>query len=426
MSRPSARTRLTFLLIIGAVALIFTFVLRRSSEELIEPGDVQPPGRWHFQAPHLVDATADEELARVLSLPYVAGSREAPSRTGVTRWDPERAANGLNLYVSGHAPEVLLIDMEGRPVHRWSYAFERAFPEKTPTLDTAYIRRALLYPDGHLLAIFQGGGMIKLDRNSKLLWASDLSFYNHLSLDSQGRILAIAKTAKVVPGLRLDEAILEDSIVWLSPDGEVRRRLSLLEAFTSSAFADLIHPLPNHADIFHTNTVFEVASLDAGGSALLRPELLIVSLREIDTVALIDPGSAEVIAAWRGPWRAQHQPVPLATGRLLVFDNQGAASGSRVIEFDPESETVPWTYPGEEGEPLSSPEAGSNQRLANGNTLITESESGRALEIDPDLQVVWEFVSPHRAGERNELVATLFDVVRLPAGSLPFVDADAR
>ena len=53
------------------------------------------------------------------------------------------------------------------------------------------------------------------------------------------------------------------------------------------------------------------------------------------------------------------------------------------------------------------------QRLANGNTLATESDAGRALEIAPDGGVVWEFSNPHRAGPDNEYVATLFEVERI-------------
>jgi outer membrane protein assembly factor BamB len=129
-----------------------------------------------------------------------------------------------------------------------------------------------------------------------------------------------------------------------------------------------------------------------------------------------------VAAAWRGPWRAQHQPVPLASGKILLFDNKGAATGSRVVEFDPANGELSWVFPGVAQEALSSPEAGSCQRLQNGNTLITESEMARALEITPEGQVVWEFVNPHRAGEKQELVATLFEVIRYPVEALPFVE----
>src|SRR3546814_20592216 len=51
-----------------------------------------------------------------------------PVRTdekGVTIYDPERAANGLTLYTSGHAQEAFLMDMEGKVVHEWSLPYSR-------------------------------------------------------------------------------------------------------------------------------------------------------------------------------------------------------------------------------------------------------------------------------------------------------------
>ena len=39
---------------------------------------------------------------------------------------------------------------------------------------------------------------------------------------------------------------------------------------------------------------------------------------------------------------------------------------------------------------------GSVQRLPNGNTLVTESLSGRVFEITPENDVVWDYVTPDR------------------------------
>jgi hypothetical protein len=81
---------------------------------------------------------------------------------------------------------------------------------------------------------------------------------------------------------------------------------------------------------------------------------------------------------------------------------------------EPVSRKIVWQFPDTEGGGLFSPQAGSVQRLANGNTLIVESERGRALEVTRSGETVWEFANPHRAGRRGELVACLFDLVRLP------------
>ena len=76
-----------------------------------------------------------------------------------------------------------------------------------------------------------------------------------------------------------------------------------------------------------------------------------------------------------------------------------------------------WSYGGVEGRPETEFYSGTSSladRLPNGNTLITVSESGRAIEVTPEKEVVWEFSNPKRAGENNELIATLFQVERIP------------
>src|SRR5690606_36181070 len=101
-----------------------------------------------------------------------------------------------------------------------------------------------------------------------------------------------------------------------------------------------------------------------------------------------------------------------------LFDNLGGRDPrigrSRVLEIDPATGAVTWSYEGTVKTPFQSDTCGSCQRMPNGNTVITESDHGRAFEVTRDGEIVWEFVSPHRAGERNELIATLFELIRLP------------
>jgi outer membrane protein assembly factor BamB len=85
-----------------------------------------------------------------------------------------------------------------------------------------------------------------------------------------------------------------------------------------------------------------------------------------------------------------------------------------VIELDPSTGTTRWAYRGSAAAPFFSQSCGTAQRLSNGNTLVTESDNGRAFEIDADGEIVWEFYNPEQAGERLQFIATLFEVVRLP------------
>ena len=115
-----------------------------------------------------------------------------------------------------------------------------------------------------------------------------------------------------------------------------------------------------------------------------------------------------------GMWSKQHEPVLLLNGNILLFDNQGSGDGrSSVIEFDPLTQTIEWFYAGDTEGGFYSHFLGSAQRLPNGNTLITDSETGEAFEVTPDKVVVWRYRTPHRAGKDQALVATLSEVVRL-------------
>ena len=104
----------------------------------------------------------------------------------------------------------------------------------------------------------------------------------------------------------------------------------------------------------------------------------------------------------------------LDSGRMLLFDNnRKALRRSSVLEFDPLTGEVFWSYQADEEDVFFSQSCGAAQRLPNGNTLVTESDYGRAFELTPEKEIVWEYHNPARAGDEGELVATLFEVIRL-------------
>lgn len=109
----------------------------------------------------------------------------------------------------------------------------------------------------------------------------------------------------------------------------------------------------------------------------------------------------------------QHDPTLTAEGKLMVFDNIWKDGASSVTVFDPISRKVEWHFRGSRDNPFYSRSCGTARQLANGNTLVTESDAGRAFEVTPAQEIVWEFYNPHRAGDDDEFIATLFELVRL-------------
>lgn len=362
---------------------------------------------------------APEAAADVKAIPYLQGYKPAQDRPAVVERDPRAAYDGLNLYVSGHAAEAVLMDMHGKLLHRWRYPLRRLWPDLAADPEMAkleYWRRAYLFPNGDLLAIYEGQGLVKLDARSRVLWAHRGGTHHDLFVADDGAIYTLDREGKVIPRINPREGVLEDFVAILGPQGELRRKISILKAFESSPYASLVATMPlRKGDIFHTNTLEVLDGRFADLSPAFRRGNLLISVFVLNTVAVIDPESETVVWARTGPWRHQHQPTFLDDGHLLVFDNLGAGhERSRVQEVDPVSGKVFWQYGGTPEVDLFSKTLGSCQRLPNGNTLITESENGRALEVTRDKRVVWEFYSPHRAGARGELVAVLFEMLRLP------------
>jgi hypothetical protein len=401
------------------------------------PSVDHPPGFW-VKAPATAAATPERDpahrelIARLEAIGYLAGVEPASNRpTGVVRRTAAAHA-GPRLLVSGHAPEARLIDADGRELHRWHFPADRAFrdipPERAHAV--ANFRRAHVYPNGNLLAIFEGVGLFLIDRHSELLWARQNGAHHDVAVLADGRIFALERTAHVVPAIDPERPVLEDFVVELGPDGSERRRVSLLAALLGSehrALAGTAHPrLPaenrrsfDDGDLQHTNSL-QVIARSHPTLAWLRAGNVLVSSRHLSALMVVDLDEERVVWLHRGDFLVQHEARLLDGGArwsVLLFDNHTRERGSRALELSLDGEPV-WQYPPEGAGPVErfySGCCGTTARLPGGNTLIAITTAGRAIEVTPAGEIAWEFQSPHRAGETGELVAALFDVVALPA-----------
>ena len=235
-----------------------------------------------------------------------------------------------------------------------------------------------------------------------------------MQLSDDGLIFTLARKGEVIPAINKEDPILNDFIVIMDLDGNELNKFSILDRFLHSRYRPLLLRMAQSGDVFHTNTIELLDGRLAPENPAFRRGNLLISIRRLDTIAVIDPDQKKVVWALDGMWSRQHQPTVLDNGNMLIFDNRGNRGVSRVLEFDAFTQQVTWRYGERPGERLYSKTCGTCQRLPNGNTLITESDNGRALEVTVDGTIVWEFRNPHRAGDDEELIATLFEVVRLP------------
>jgi hypothetical protein len=363
----------------------------------------QLPGRFRTARRDAASAPLtpeQQQLADELrAIGYLSGSHPARA-AGITLHDREKAYAGLNFFTSGH--------MEG------ALAFEKD-PSPKPGKREDWWRRAYLFPNGDVLAIITGSGLLKIDKNSELLWAKAIYSHHDLAMAANGDLFLLTRKVRVVPRVNAKQPIVEDLVVVLDSEGNEKRSFSLLAAFENSEFADVWRRTGRrNGDIFHTNSIELLDGSVADVNPAFRAGNLLISVLHLHAIAVVDPEREKVVWAHTGSYRKQHDPKILPNGNLLLFDNHGRWGPSAILEFDPGTMELAWEYRGTKEHPFFSRTCGTSERLPNGNTLISETDFGRAFEVTPAGETVWEYYNPHRAGEDDQFIASLPELIRLP------------
>ena len=347
--------------------------------------------------------------------------------------DRSRVYAGLNLYSSGHAPEALLMTADGDIVHRWRVEFDVVFPDQpaeSRNQNQHTLRRVDLLADGSLIAIFEGLGIVKLGRDSRVIWSLREAAHHDFFPTADGGAVVLTRAARPLEVEDRSVILLEDFVVRLDGDGRPVSRASIVEAVRESRYYGLYSvPTPpglvsthETVEMFHTNTLEPLAGGCIPPIEVACDQAVLVSFPFTNTVGLLDLGDGELIWALSGLFDGQHDPSLLPNGRLLLFDNGRSRQASRVIEVDPLDGSVVWEYGGSDEERFYSWCCSTVQALPNGNRLITVTDEGRAFEVTPDHEVVWEFWSPHRAGEEEQFVAALWEVQRVGSDRLGWLE----
>lgn len=374
--------------------------------------------------------------------------------TGVRIDSSERTLDGYTLIVpvggpaTGEARSIItLIDMAGHEVHRWT------LPEKhLPT-------SARLLPDATLFVVSRTGGLDprnagstvqELDWDGTVRWEyTNPDWHHDVERLPNGNIagfryheMSTVNAKRVKGGL----SGTEDPQSWYDDVIEVVDRDTKRVAWSWDAEEHLdierypLGPLQRRFELTHANSIQFLPA----GNPLTPNEGFLVSFRQIDLVVAIDQATQQV--TWEygpGVTSKQHDATWLGGDRVLVFDNgmhrpattRFGVPHSRILEVGVKEKAIEWTYDGVSFNAFDflSPLWGGAQRLANGNTLITEGMTGRVFEVTDeklptaalglarDPRIVWEYVSPHVAN--HVLHRTISKATRYSAAEITWPES---
>lgn len=338
------------------------------------------------------------------------------------------------LFVAGsvHFPNLnpwgalaTLIDRNGKVLHRWANDpqlwSDLKSVSKVPGISGPVSPVAVhLYPNGDLLATYHGNntfpfavGMAKFDKNSKLLWKSENLCHHNFSVSSDGTIF--------VPSLEVVDSpiqigntsssiysnsgkIYRDQVLQLDSDGNELMRIDLVDALVRSGWGNLFFQGNSlyyaSDDPLHLNDVQVIDAQFASQASWLKPGDLIVSLRNLNCIAILDTQTRLVKWISSGTMLGQHSPRMLG-GSILALDNLGGSQESGCTQLTKISldrglaETV---FPKSNSvlpESMCTVNSGFIDLSGDGKrALVCLSLSGAVWEVDLESsQVRWEMIA---------------------------------
>lgn len=338
--------------------------------------------------------------------------------------------SGVNLHVAGKpspgitlvtgffdgSTGIRLLDLDGKVLNEWRISFNEIWPEAPHLADQPHdwdteLHGSMLQPNGDVIFTFQYRGLVRMDRCGRVEWKLPRETSHAFVADAEGNLWvpsrelreeAVRKYPKIPP------PFYEEYVLKVSPDGAVLREISILGAIFDARFEGLLFANGAHdpgldillsSDFTHLNDVEVLTPELAPAFPMFEAGDLLVSLRNLDLLMVISPVTGQIKWTQTGPFLRQHDPDFLATGQISVFDNRRDNNdgklfgGSRILAIDPGTGRVTTLYGARTGENFYTNEMGAHQWLQNGNLLISESNKGRAFEVDRDGKVVWSYVN---------------------------------
>jgi len=276
---------------------------------------------------------------------------------------------------------------------------------------------------------------MRLDWDSNIVWEKKIRAHHDMAIDDEGNIYLLARKDGLIFIHGIPVPILEDYIAVLTPDGEIKREISIARMLKEDVSFDWIRRIyrkmlapefikeaiklrrkrfdmfqeDKAMDIWHSNTI-EIINKDFNET--FRKGNIIYCAKHLNQVGVMDIEQEKVLWSWgKEELDRPHHPALLENGNLLIFDNGYGRNYSRIMELDPHPDKIVWEYKADSPQSFKSGWGGSNQQLPNGNILIADAQSGRFFEITKDGKIVWEFYNPlyNKEGRRR----TIYRMMRI-------------
>lgn len=256
----------------------------------------------------------------------------------------------------------------------------------------------LLSPDGSIVFNNYQSALIRIDKDSKLLWGVKGIFHHSIEQDADGNIWAAAmiKPAVFLPNLLIDYQ--DDAIAKISAGGKLLFIKSVGQILLENGYRTLVLGMgPYEKDLLHLN---EVQPALTSGKYWMKGDLLI-SLRNRSTVFLYRCSTNKILWLKTGPWLNQHDSEFIDSLRIGVFGNNTVRifgedklidgyNEEYIFNFKTNTTTTPFTEFFKKAK-VSTTSQGRANILPNGDLFVEETNNNRLLRGNTK-DIIWQYV----------------------------------
>ncbi len=355
----------------------------------------------------------------------------------------------MTLYKGGEFV-AQIIDRGGQVIHEWKIPYKeqgmlKAKDTNVPlSKKNVNIHGSYLCENGDLYAIIEFRGLLKLNKNSDVLWTINLPTHHAVTRDSDGSIWTLSREKiynkeEWIPLVRTP--YWDDKVLHISSEGEILTEFSVLDVILDNQYEGILYgghpgrPTIHHDDPLHVNDIRILTEEKAEHFPEVKAGDIMLSMRTISTILILDRHTLDIKWCMRGPFHRQHCPRVSSDGSLLIFDNRTAYGQngfkaryliepqdlgySRLLAIDPVRRKIIWQYQGTREEPFYTSIQGWLEEMPNGDLLAVESEGGRVFQLDKDDgHIVWEYINLINDG----FVGRITQATPVPRDQFTFLD----
>ena len=271
------------------------------------------------------------------------------------------------------------------------------------------LKHPIIVEDGGLV-YKHSSPLIKIDACSNLIFQNTHDEFHHsIEKDIEGNLWV---PSRMYPQFLEVEKVgrdkyADDTIVKLSPDGDILFEKSISQIFIDNGLEYLLFALGNkrlNLDPIHLN---DIQPVDFDGEFWKKGDVFL-SMRNQSMVALYRPSTNKIIWKGNGPFFHQHDVDILNDHTISVFNNNSKDfSDGRVV--DGNNEVIIYNFKNNEysfyfndsliKNDVRTTTQGTSQILPNGDLFVEETNFGRSLYFDSDGSLRWTHLNRAQNGK---------------------------